>query len=79
MKPFAETALAIVQAQAGDIDSAIAALPHLLGVPNGETAGISRQMRFGTCCAKTHVSKSFAPASERNSLSLASGLPHLSE
>ena len=38
-KPFAETALAIVQAQVGDIDSAIAALPHLLEVPNGETCG----------------------------------------
>ena len=38
-KPFAETSLAIVQAQTGDIDSAIAALPHLLEVPNGETIG----------------------------------------
>jgi TolB-like protein/Tfp pilus assembly protein PilF/class 3 adenylate cyclase len=38
-KPFAETALAIVEAQTGDIDSAIAALPHLLEVPNGETVG----------------------------------------
>src|SRR5438034_2614806 len=38
-KPFAETTLAIVQAQLGDIDSAIAALPHLLEVPNGETPG----------------------------------------
>jgi TolB-like protein/Tfp pilus assembly protein PilF len=38
-KPFAETSLAIVQAQVGDIDSAIAALPHLLEVPNGETCG----------------------------------------
>jgi TolB-like protein/class 3 adenylate cyclase/Tfp pilus assembly protein PilF len=38
-KPFAETALAIVQAQTGDIDSAIAALPHLLEVPNGQTRG----------------------------------------
>ena len=38
-KPFAETALAIVQAQTGDIDSAIYALPHLLEVPNGETVG----------------------------------------
>jgi hypothetical protein len=37
VKPFAETSLAIVQAQTGDIDSAIAALPHLLEVPNGET------------------------------------------
>jgi TolB-like protein/class 3 adenylate cyclase/Tfp pilus assembly protein PilF len=38
-KPFAETSLAIVEAQLGDIDSAIAALPHLLEVPNGETRG----------------------------------------
>jgi tetratricopeptide (TPR) repeat protein len=38
-KPFAEIALAIVQAQTGDIDSVIAALPHLLEVPNGETRG----------------------------------------
>jgi TolB-like protein/Tfp pilus assembly protein PilF/class 3 adenylate cyclase len=39
VKPFAETSLAIVQSQLGDIDSAIAALPHLLEVPNGETCG----------------------------------------
>jgi TolB-like protein/class 3 adenylate cyclase/Tfp pilus assembly protein PilF len=38
-KPFAEQSLAIAQAQCGDIDSAIAALPHLLEVPNGETRG----------------------------------------
>jgi TolB-like protein/Tfp pilus assembly protein PilF/class 3 adenylate cyclase len=38
-KPFAESSLAIVEAQTGDIDSAIAALPHLLEVPNGETGG----------------------------------------
>ena len=38
-KPFAEIALATVQAQVGDIDSAISALPHLLEVPNGETCG----------------------------------------
>jgi TolB-like protein/Tfp pilus assembly protein PilF/class 3 adenylate cyclase len=38
-KPFAESALAIVQAQTGDIDAAISALPHLLEVPNGETCG----------------------------------------
>jgi tetratricopeptide (TPR) repeat protein len=37
VKPFAETSLAIVQAQTGDIDSAISALPHLLEMPNGET------------------------------------------
>jgi TolB-like protein/Tfp pilus assembly protein PilF/class 3 adenylate cyclase len=39
VKPFAETSLAIVEAQLGDIDSAISALPHLLEVPNGETRG----------------------------------------
>jgi tetratricopeptide (TPR) repeat protein len=38
-KPFAELNLAIIQAQFGDIDSAIAALPHLLEVPNGENPG----------------------------------------
>jgi tetratricopeptide (TPR) repeat protein len=38
-KPFAEQSIAIAQAQTGDIDSAIAALPHLLEVPNGETRG----------------------------------------
>ena len=39
VKPSAEAALAIAQAQCGDIDSAIAALPHLLEVPNGITVG----------------------------------------
>jgi TolB-like protein/class 3 adenylate cyclase/Tfp pilus assembly protein PilF len=38
-KPFAESNLAIIQAQFGDADSAIAVLPHLLEVPNGETIG----------------------------------------
>jgi TolB-like protein/Tfp pilus assembly protein PilF len=38
-KPFAEAALATVQAQIGDIDSAISGLSHLLEVPNGETSG----------------------------------------
>jgi TolB-like protein/Tfp pilus assembly protein PilF/class 3 adenylate cyclase len=38
-EPFAEQSLAIVQAQTGDVDSAIAALPHLLEIPNGETVG----------------------------------------
>jgi tetratricopeptide (TPR) repeat protein len=38
-KPFAEASLAIVEAQVGDIDSAIAALPHLLEVPNGQARG----------------------------------------
>jgi TolB-like protein/class 3 adenylate cyclase/Tfp pilus assembly protein PilF len=38
-KPFAEIALAVVEAQAGDTESVIAALPHLLAMPNGETVG----------------------------------------
>jgi len=38
-KPQAETTLAAIQAQLGDLDSAIAALPHLLEVNNGETIG----------------------------------------
>jgi tetratricopeptide (TPR) repeat protein len=60
-KPFAETALAVVQAQTGDIDSAIAALPHLLEVPNGETCGglrtnplwdpLRQDPRFQNLCA----------------------------
>ena len=36
-KPNAEVALAQIQAQFGDLDSAIAALPHLLEVPAGIT------------------------------------------
>jgi TolB-like protein len=36
-KPGAETALAQIQAHFGDLDSAIAALPHLLEVPAGLT------------------------------------------
>ena len=60
-KPFAEASLAIVQAQVGDIDSAIAALPHLLEVPNGETCGdlqlnplwdpLRKDPRFQKLCA----------------------------
>jgi len=42
VKPFAQMALAIAQAHFGDTDSAIAALPHLLEVPNGETPGTLR-------------------------------------
>ena len=41
-KPQAEIALAQLQAYFGDLDSAIAALPHLLEVPNGETVGYLR-------------------------------------
>jgi len=61
-KPFAETALAIAQAQTGDIDSAISALPHLLEVPNGETCGdlqvnplwdpLRKDPRFEKICQK---------------------------
>jgi class 3 adenylate cyclase len=51
----------LVQAQLGDIDSAIAALPHLLEVPNGETCGglqtnplwdpLRKDPRFQKLCA----------------------------
>ena len=41
-KPIAETSLAQVQAQVGDIDGAIAALPRLLEVPAGLTPGLLR-------------------------------------
>jgi TolB-like protein/class 3 adenylate cyclase/Tfp pilus assembly protein PilF len=41
-KPLAETVLAQVEAQVGDVDSAIAALPHLLEVPAGLTPGLLR-------------------------------------
>jgi TolB-like protein/class 3 adenylate cyclase/Tfp pilus assembly protein PilF len=46
VKPFAETILAMVQADNGDFDSAIAALPHLLEVTNGETVGDLRVNPF---------------------------------
>jgi tetratricopeptide (TPR) repeat protein len=36
-KPFAETVLAQIQGKFGDLDGAIAAIPHLLEVPNGIT------------------------------------------
>jgi TolB-like protein/Tfp pilus assembly protein PilF len=38
-KPFAEQVLAQIQARFGDLDSAFAALPHLLEVPGGLTRG----------------------------------------
>jgi tetratricopeptide (TPR) repeat protein len=41
-KPAAEIILAQVEAQVGDVDAAIAALPHLLEVPNGLTPGLLR-------------------------------------
>jgi TolB-like protein len=41
-KPNAEIVLAQVEAQVGDIDAAIASLPHLLEVPAGLTPGILR-------------------------------------
>src|SRR5215467_9522015 len=60
-KPFAETTLATIQAQTGEIDSAIAALPHLLEVPNGITVGnlridplwdpLRKDPRFQKLCA----------------------------
>jgi len=63
-KPFAETALAMVQAQTGDIDSAIAALPHLLEAPNGLTVGnlridpvwdpLRKDPRFEKLCQNPH-------------------------
>jgi TolB-like protein/class 3 adenylate cyclase len=41
-KPQAETVLAQVEAQVGNVDVAIDALPHLLEVPNGLTPGLLR-------------------------------------
>ena len=41
-KPSAEIVLAQVEDQVGDVDGAIAALPHLLEVPNGVTPGLLR-------------------------------------
>ena len=42
-RPFAEWTLAQIQARFGDFDAAIAALPHLLEVPNGVMPG---KLRF---------------------------------
>lgn len=66
-KPYAEVALATVQAQVGDINSAIAALPHLLEMPNGETCGdlrtnpfwdpLRKDPRFQKLCADNSISK----------------------
>jgi TolB-like protein/class 3 adenylate cyclase/Tfp pilus assembly protein PilF len=41
-KPQAEIVLAQVEAQVGDLDAAVAALPHLLEVPAGLTPGLLR-------------------------------------
>ena len=41
-KPVTEIALAQIEAQVGDVDAAIAALPHLLEVPAGLTPGLLR-------------------------------------
>jgi tetratricopeptide (TPR) repeat protein len=41
-KPGAEVALAQIEARFGDFDAAIAALPHLLEVPNGITSALLR-------------------------------------
>src|SRR5437773_10250200 len=51
-KPFAGASLAIVEAQLGDIDSAVAALPHLLEVPMAKPAAIFGSLRCGTRCAR---------------------------
>ncbi len=45
-RPSAETWLADTQAHVGDVDSAIAALPHLLEVPGGITLGDLRVSPF---------------------------------
>ena len=45
-KPFAEQVLAQIQAYFGDLDSALAALPHLLEVPSGTTRGDLRVDAF---------------------------------
>jgi len=41
-KPQAEIVLAQIEAQVGDVDAAIAALPHLLEIPAGLTPGLLR-------------------------------------
>jgi hypothetical protein len=41
-KPFAEWALAVIEARFGDADSALDALPHLLEVPGGTATGLLR-------------------------------------
>jgi hypothetical protein len=41
-KPQAEIVLAQIEAQVGDLDAAIAALPRLLEVPVGITPGLLR-------------------------------------
>jgi TolB-like protein/Tfp pilus assembly protein PilF len=41
-KPVAEVALAQIEARFGEFDAAIAALPHLLEVPNGITSALLR-------------------------------------
>jgi TolB-like protein/class 3 adenylate cyclase/Tfp pilus assembly protein PilF len=46
-KPTAEIALAQVEAQVGDIDAAIVALPHLLEVPAGLTPALLRIDPYG--------------------------------
>jgi tetratricopeptide (TPR) repeat protein len=59
-KPFGEAALAQIQARFGDLDSAIAALPHLLEVPAGLTRPICVTIRCGIRCAKIRASKNSA-------------------
>ena len=65
-KPYAEMALAIVEAQIGDIDSAIAALPHLLEMPNGETCGDLRdKSALGPAAQRSAFPKALRRAPER--------------
>src|SRR5436309_6840307 len=66
-KPFAETSLAIVEAQLGDIDSALAALPHLLEVPMAKPAAIFGSIRCGTRCARIRAFRNWL---RRSSVSL---------
>jgi len=66
-KPFAEASLAIVEAQLGDIDSAVAALPHLLEVPMAKPAAIFGSIRCGTRCARIRAFRNWL---RRSSVSL---------
>jgi hypothetical protein len=52
MKPRAEITLAQVQAWFGDTDAAIAALPHLLQVPNGLNPVDLKNLRWGPLLRK---------------------------
>ena len=69
VKPFAETTLAIVQAQTGDIDSAIAALPICSRCRTARPLVVSRRIRSGIRCARIRAFKSSSPRSRRSSVS----------